>query len=80
MTATLQTVAAACWHGASNPVALLNALSEAMRLRIGPLTPEDRIDLRVIRDHLDTLIPPLSELDLIFDLSLRYANPLEIAA
>jgi len=76
VTSTLQSVAAGCWNGASNPVGLLNALGEAMRLRLGPLTAADKLDLRIIVDHLDTILPPLSARDPVFDLATRYgAHP-----
>ncbi len=80
MTSTLQSVAAGCWHGASNPLGLLNSLAEAVRLRIGPLTPADKLDLRVITDHLASILPHLDERSLSFDLTERYATDHIIAA
>jgi hypothetical protein len=79
VTSTLQSVAAGCWNGASNPVGLLNALSEAMRLRLGPFTAADKLDLRIIVDHLDNILPPLSARDPVFDLATRYAAHPEAA-
>lgn len=43
-----------------------------MRLRLGPLTPADKLDLRIIIDHLDDILPPLSMGDPIFNLEERY--------
>lgn len=70
---TLQAIAAACWHGASNPVGVFHALGDAMRLRIGPLSDADKLDLRIILDHLDTILPRLAMSDRVFNLEERYA-------